>query len=67
MTFLVLLRKFRDKKECHKNISEKWRMHTYKNSLDFKLNLYVVARNDTFKKNLLQNKRAMTSTPPKFS
>ena len=36
-------------------------------ALDFKLNVDVVARKDTFQKSLLNNKRTMTTTHPRFT
>ena len=35
--------------------------------LDFKLNVDVVARKDKFQKSLLNNKRTMTTTHPRFT
>ena len=49
MTFLVLLRKSKDKKQCHYNVSEKFRI-LIQTALDFKLNLDIIARRDAFSK-----------------
>ena len=35
MALLVPLRKSRDKKQCHNNVSEKWRIQTSPKAFDF--------------------------------
>ena len=48
MTFLMLLLKPRDYKQCHKTVSEKWMIHAYITCLDLKANLDALAREGTF-------------------
>ena len=64
-TFLVLLHKPRNKKQCHNNVSEKLRVYKYTNSVRFSTQPWCSCKKRfIFKKHLLRSKRPMTSTPP---